>query len=190
MSTKKIISVIGISGSLRGGSYNRKLLKIAVQCAKDGGCSVQEIDLKTINLPIYDGDIEAQELPESVIAIKEIVAQADVILIATPEYNYSIPGGLKNFIDWLSRGDENSLDGKVAAIFGVSSGAIGTARAQLHLRQIFTMLNVFALPKPEVYIRFGGSAFNEDGSLKDPQSYALLRTLVLSTIDFAKKNSI
>ena len=121
------LKVLGISGSLRKYSYNRKALQIAKKIASDLGAEVSEADLKELNLPIYDGDIEAQGLPESVKKFKAAVEVNDVLLIVSPEYNYSISGALKNAFGWASRGG-NSFDGKWAVIFGVSPGAFGTLR--------------------------------------------------------------
>lgn len=114
-----MLKVLAISGSLRRDSCNRKALQIAKKIAADWGAEISELDLKTMNLPIYDGDIEAQGMPEAVQKLKAAVEATDVLLIASPEYNHSISGALKNAIDWLSRG-ENSLDGKLTAIFGAS----------------------------------------------------------------------
>ena len=171
------LKVLGISGSLRKDSYNRKALQIAKQFAAQLEAQIEEADLKELALPIYDGDVEAQGLPESVLRLKAAVEAADVLLIASPEYNHSITGALKNAIDWLSRG-KNSLDGKVAAVFGASSGLFGTARGQIHVRQILAVLNVLVIPQPLIYIRQAGEAFQPDGSLKDPKTAELLQRLV------------
>src|SRR5690349_2107491 len=120
------VKVLAISGSLRRESFNRKALTIARSLAAEFTSEIQEADLKELALPVYDEDIETAGMPESVTRLKAMVGAADVLLIASPEYNHSIPGGLKNAIDWLSRGG-NSLDGKVAAIFGASNGPYGTA---------------------------------------------------------------
>ena len=171
------LKVLGISGSLRKDSYNRKALRIAKQMASATQAEVEEADLKELALPVYDGDLEAEGMPEQVIRFKAMVEAADVLLIASPEYNHSIPGGLKNAIDWLSRG-RNSLDGKIAAIFGASNGPYGTARGQIQLRYILSVLNVIVIPQPLVYIRNGGEAYNPDGSFKDPKTTELLKRLV------------
>lgn len=180
------LKVFAISGSLRRDSYNRKALQIAKQFATEAGAEVQEADFDALALSVYDGDLEAQGFPEPVQKLREAVAAADVLLIASPEYNYSVPGGLKNAIDWLSRGG-NVLNGKVAAIFGVSSGPFGTVRMHSHLRQVLSGLNVFLLPQPQVLIRFGGEAFNPDGSFKDEKTAELLKKLVTETLLFAQK---
>jgi chromate reductase len=171
------LKVLGISGSLRRDSYNRKALQMAKRFAAEAGAEVTEVDLKELALPIYDGDIEAQGLPESVLRLKAAIEAAHVLLIAAPEYNHSISGALKNAIDWLSR-QKNSLDGKVAAIFGASTGVFGTARGQYHLRQTLASLNVLVIPQPQVYISSAADAFHPDGSFKNPKTAELLQRLV------------
>ena len=183
------LKIVGISGSLRKDSYNRKALHIAMQIVTDAGMDVEEIDLKELNLPLYDADIEARGFPESVLVLRSKVESADVILIASPEYNHSITGVLKNTIDWLSTG-KNVLDGKTAVIFGASTGPFGTLRAQFHLRQVLTALNVFLIPQPQVYIRFAKEAFNVDGSFNDPKVKNQLKELITKSLRFtiATKN--
>ena len=171
------VKVLAISGSLRRDSFNRKALRIAKQLAAATAAEVQEADLKQLALPVYDGDIEAEGIPDQVVRFKAMVEAADVLLIASPEYNHSIPGGLKNAIDWLSRG-RNSLDGKVAAIFGASNGPYGTARGQIQLRYVLGVLNTLVIPQPMVYIRNGAEAFSPDGSFKDPKTTEILKRLI------------
>lgn len=182
-----MLKVLAISGSLRRDSYNRKALQIAKKFAADLGVEVNEADLKALDLPIYDGDIEEQGIPESAQKFKKMVEECDILLIASPEYNYSFSGALKNAIDWLSRGGKNSLDSKVAAIFGASSGPFGTLRGQYHLRQTLFALNVFVLPQPQVFIKFAGEAFDEYGSFKDQKLSEQLRDLIEKTLKFAVK---
>jgi chromate reductase len=125
-------------------------------------------------------------MPEPVLRFKAMVEAADVLLIASPEYNHSVPGSLKNAIDWLSRGG-NSLDGKVAAIFGASTGAFGTARGQIQLRSVLTALNVLVIPQPMVYIRNAADAFNPDGSFREPKTTEILKRLVHRAITVAAR---
>lgn len=181
-----MIKVLGICGSLRKESYNRKLLQIAKGIASELGAEVSEVDLKELNLPIYDGDLEAQGIPEPVQKLKAVIAAADVIMLASPEHNYSISAALKNAIDWTSR-QGNPWDAKVIAIFGASSGNFGTLRGQFQLRQMLMYLNVFTLPQPQVFIRNEVEAFNPDGSLKDPKSVELLKTLIEKSMVLAQK---
>ena len=178
------LHVLAISGSLRRDSYNRKALQVAKRFASDAGAQVSEADLKELALPVYDGDLEAQGLPDSVLRLKAAVEAADVLLIASPEYNHSISGALKNAIDWLSR-QKNSLDGKVAAVFGASTGVFGTARGQYHLRQTLTSLNVMVIPQPQVYIGSAADAFAPDGSFKNPKTADLLQRLVARALKTA-----
>lgn len=181
-----MLHVLAISGSLRTASYNRKALQIAQKIAVDLGAEVQEIDLRELALPLYDQDIQDKGMPESVINFKSACAAADALIIASPEYNYSISSALKNALDWASR-DGNSLSGKVAAIFGASNGRMGTARGQVHLRQVLMSLNVIATPQPQVYISFAEEAFNPDGSFKDPKTHEQLQKLIANTLSLAQK---
>lgn len=183
------IKVIGISGSLRSGSYNRKLLRLAMDIAAAAGVEVTEVDLRQPLLPIYDKDVETVGLPQAVIDLKQAVASADVLFIASPEYNYSIPGGLKNALDWLSRGG-NSLDGKVAAIMGASNGLSGTVRMQPHLRAVLGALDVLVLPQPQVFVRTAGEAFDAEGQLKDPAMAQRLQSLVAATLALAEQRRV
>jgi len=179
------IKILGICGSLRKDSFNRKLLQNAISFVKEYDVEIEELDLKGLNLPIYDGDIEAMGFPESVIKLKGAVEKADVLFIASPEYNSSISAALKNAIDWLSRG-KNSLDGKVAAIFGATPGIFGTVRGQLHLRQVLAALNVYFLPQPQILIRNAEEAFDKNGNLIDSKAHNKLKELIKKTIEFAK----
>jgi len=180
----KKVKVVAVSGSLRFGSYNRKALKIATNFLKESEAEVVEVDLKTLAVPVYDEDIENKGLPESVNKLKLIIEAGDVILIASPEYNHSIPGSLKNAIDWASRGG-NSFKGKVGAVFGASTGRFGTARGQYHLRQVLQGLGVFVVPTPEVFISNAESAFDGDGFLINPKTADLLKQLIKKTLELA-----
>ena len=180
------LKVLAVSGSLRTESYNRKALQIAKKIATDFGAEVKEIDLRELDLPIYDADIQAKGLPDSVKKLKAEIEATDVLLIASPEYNYGISGARKNVIDWASR-EGNSLDGKVAAIFGASPGIFGTLRGQFQLRQILMSLNVFILPQPHVFIKNANDAFNPDGTFVDSKTHEQLKKLIQKTLEFAQK---
>ena len=184
-STQEKLRVVAISGSLRKESMNRKALQIAKRFASQAGVIVEEMDLKELDIPVFDQDIMDQGMPESVQRLKLAVKEAEVIIIASPEYNYSVPGGLKNAIDWLSRG-ENSLEGKVAAIFGVSNGINGTIRMQPQLKIILNSLNVSLVPQPQVMIRNGREAFTPEGGLVDSKLEAQLKMLIEKTLHLAK----
>jgi len=180
----KDLKVTGICGSLRRDSYNRKLLSTALQIIGETGAKAEEADLKEFNLPLYDADIETEGFPSPVERIRTVIGSADLILIASPEYNHSVTGALKNTIDWLST-KKNVLDGKTAAIFGASTGPFGTLRAQLHLRQILAALNVTLVPQPQVYVRYAKDAFGSDGTLNDQAVYNQLKNLIYKTAQFA-----
>lgn len=180
------LKAVAISGSIRTNSLNRQALQIAKKIAANLGIDVIEVDLKQFNLPIYDGDIEDLGIPNKVRELKKIVENADILILASPEYNHSISGALKNTIDWLTRGN-NSLTKKVAAIFGVSSGSFGTVRGQNHLRQILTALNVYVIPQPQVFISNGDNAFFADGSLKNSTTQELLENLINKAYEIALK---
>ena len=184
----KKLKVLGISGSLRKASYNRMVLQIAKMIARDLGAEVSEADLKEINLPIYDQDIEDNDFPESARKLKKMIESADVLLIATPEYNGSMSGALKNAIDWLSR-DGNSLAEKIAAIFGASTSHFGSVLSQMHLREIVERRDVFILPNPRVFIGQADEAFDSDGSFKDKETHEKLKELIEKTLDFSKKHN-
>jgi chromate reductase len=178
------LHALAISGSLRSESWNRKGLRIASGIASTAGVLVVEADLKSLALPIYDGDLEANGVPPSVQQFNAMVEDADLFLIASPEYNGSIPGGLKNALDWATRGN-NRFAGKVAAIFGASEGIGGTIRMQPHLRQLLSNLNVVVVPQPVVLIRSAHLAFAEDGSFVDPKLHMQMKTLVDRSIRLA-----
>ena len=165
------MNVLGISGSLRKDSFNTCALRAAQELAPPG-MFIELADLTGI--PVFNEDLEKiQPWPAKVLALRAQVAKADALLFATPEYNYSIPGGLKNAIDWLSRAapgepyGTHPLKGKPAAIMGASLGMFGTVRAQNHLRQIFVYLNIHALNQPEVYIGHASQKFDTNGKLTD-----------------------
>ena len=179
------LKVVAISGSLRQDSFNKKALRIATRFAIEEGMNIEEIDLMRLGLPLYDADIESQGFPEAVENIRKIVQPSDVILIASPEYNHSVTGALKNAVDWLST-KNNILDGKTAVIFGASTGPFGTLRSQTHLRQILTALNVFVFPQPQVYIRFANEAFDGDGNLVDIKIQNQLKELVVKSLSLAR----
>ena len=163
-------NVIAISGSLRKGSYNMAVLR-AAQRMQPNGMNIELLEYADV--PVYNGDVESAGLPASVKRVREQVAAADAILIATPEYNYSIPGVLKNVIDWMSRKDlqkpEKALPlfHKPLGIIGASVGQFGTTRAQLHLRQICVYTNMVPLNQPEVLISHAHDRFDESGELTD-----------------------
>ncbi len=158
------LNILGIVGSLRKGSYNKALLRAAIELAPVN----TEIEIVEINdLPLYNQDLE-NPLPLVVVELKEKIKNSDAIILVTPEYNYSVSGVLKNVLDWGSRPyGNNSFDGKPTAIMGASPGMLGTARAQYHLRQILQSLNMYTLNRPEVMVSNAAKKFDESLRLID-----------------------
>lgn len=177
------LTILGIAGSLRKASFNRAALRAAEQLVPHGA-SLEIFDLEGI--PPFNQDDEAHP-PERVTLFKQRIRAADAILIVTPEYNYSIPGVLKNAIDWASRpyGD-NSWDGKPVAMMGASVGAMGTSRAQYHLRQVFVFINMHPLNKPEVMIANASQRFDANGNLTDEETKAHIQKLLVALVAWAK----
>jgi chromate reductase, NAD(P)H dehydrogenase (quinone) len=175
------VRILGIAGSLRRGSYNRAALRAATQLVpQDAALEVFELD----GIPGFNQD-EEQNPPAKVAELKQRVRNADAILIVTPEYNYSVPGVLKNAIDWASRpyGD-SAWNGKPVAIMGASIGTIGTARAQYHLRQMFVFLNMFPINQPEVMIGNAAERFDPQGNLADEATKDHIRRLLQSLVQW------
>jgi chromate reductase len=178
------IRILGIAGSLRRASYNRAALRAAKELVpQDAALDTFELD----DIPGFNQD-EEQNPPPKVIELKRRIREADAILIVTPEYNYSIPGVLKNAIDWASRpyGD-SAWNGKPVAVMGASIGAIGTARAQYHLRQVFVFLNMFPINQPEVMISNAAERFDAQGNLKDEETKKRIRQLLQSLADWTRQ---
>lgn len=171
------MKVLGISGSLRKGSFNSMALRAAQKLAPAG----MEISMADISqIPMYNDDVRAAGEPAAVTALKAQVRAADAVLIVTPEYNFSIPGVLKNTLDWLSRPPEPPFDGKTVAIMGASPGPVGTARVQYHMRQVMVFMNAFVVNKPEVFISNCASKFNEQGELTDETTAKFIGELLVS----------
>jgi chromate reductase, NAD(P)H dehydrogenase (quinone) len=169
------LTILGIAGSLRRASYNRALLRAAQQLVPTN-VTLDIFDIAGI--PLFNQEHE-KTLPIEVVEFKTRIRAADAILIATPEYNYSIPGVLKNAIDWASRPpDDNVWTGKPVAILGASIGRLGTARAQYHLRQVFVTLNMCALNQPEVMISNADKLFDATGNLTDTETHVRLQRLL------------
>ena len=177
-------SILGIPGSLRKASFNRHAL-VAAQALVPAGAALEIFELEGI--PPFNQDQEKQP-PTRVTELKAKVRAADAILFATPEYNYSIPGVLKNAIDWASRpyGD-NAWQGKPVAVMGASVGILGSARAQYHLRQCFVFLNMYPVNQPEVLIASAAQRFNERGELTDETSRELIRKLLAELVAWTKR---
>ncbi len=169
------LQVLGIAGSLRRASVNAGLLRAASTVLPEG-MSLETFDLSPI--PLYNGDLDGPNAPEPVRRLKERIAAADALLIATPEYNFSVPGVLKNAIDWASRPPKDSpLNGKPLAIMG-AGGVMGTVRAQMALRQIAVYTNMLPLNKPEVLVSRAWEKFDADGNLRDEPTLQQVRGLL------------
>lgn len=170
------VSVLGIAGSLRAGSYNRALLRAARELAP-AGVEVTEFDLRPI--PFYDGDVESEGDPEPVCELKDAIRAADALLVVTPEFNHSIPGVLKNAIDWASRPALGSpLADKRVAIAGASTGLGGTRRAQEHLRQALAFPRARVLEEPRLLVPEAYAKFDAHGRLDDPQTIEALHAFL------------
>lgn len=180
------IQILGIGGSLRKGSYNRYGLQAAQKLVPQGAV-LEIIDLHEI--PVFNQDDE-MALPAFVVELKRRIFAADAILFATPEYNYSISGVLKNAIDWASRPlGESAWQGKPAAVMGVSVGHLGTVRAQYHLRQIMVCQDMPVINQPEVMIGDAAKRFDDSGQLIDEQSRQLIRELLAKLVHLTRNTS-
>jgi chromate reductase len=175
ISVEKQIKILAFAGSLRKGSYNKALVRAAVELAPEN-VAMEVFDLEGI--PPYNQDLENTP-PERVNEFKEKIKSADALLIATPEYNYSVPGVLKNAIDWASRPKTgNPLEGKPVAIMSASIGRLGGARAQYHLRQSFVFLNMHPVNQPEVMLPSAADNIDANGRLTNEQTRQLIRQLL------------
>jgi len=169
------VRILGIAGSLRKASYNRGALRAAQQLCPEGAkLEVFELD----GIPPFNQD-EERNAPQKVVELKQRIRAADAILLVTPEYNYGMPGVLKNAIDWASRphGD-NAWNGKPVAIMSAAMSMGGGIRAQYQLRQCFVFLNMDAVVQPEVAINNVDERFDEQANLKDETSKKLIRQLL------------
>ena len=179
-----VIHVLGISGSLRKDSYNTALLNAASELLPEG-MTLEKFDLSRI--PLYSDDVRALGYPMLVQEFRERIAAAEALLIATPEYNYSISGVLKKAIDWASRPPDPPLDGKPVAIMGASTGNFGTVRAQMHLRQICLFCNMLPLNKPEVLVMHAQEKFDSSGRLVDKTTRTFVRDLLIALADWTRR---
>jgi chromate reductase len=174
------IRILGFAGSLRSGSYNRALLRAAAELIPQKA-SLEIFDLEGI--PPFNQDLE-NTMPEKVREFKSKIRAADAVLIVTPEYNYSVPGVLKNAIDWASRPYGDSVwPGKPVALMSASTGMLGGSRAQYHLRQSFIFLDVLAVTKPEVFVTFAAQKFDVKGNLVDEATRKVVKDLLKALVD-------
>jgi chromate reductase len=176
--------ILGIAGSLRRQSFNRSALRAAGSLLP-AGASLDTFEIDGI--PGFNQDEESRP-PEKVMELKRRVRAADAILFVTPEYNYSVPGVLKNAIDWASRpyGD-SAWAGKPVAVMGASIGIFGSARAQYHLRQMFVFLDMHPVNQPEVMIGNAAQRFDQEGNLTDEMSKKLIRQLLQNLFEWTNR---
>jgi chromate reductase len=178
--------ILGISGSLRAGSYNTALLRVARRLAPEG------VELHLYQglgeIPLYNEDVRARGEPEPVRRLRRAILEADAVLIATPEYNWSVPGVLQNAIDWVSRpAGQSAFRGKPVAVMGASTSIAGTLRAQLQLRQVLRSIDALALPKPEVIVAQASTKFDQDGDLTDETARQLISALLSGLVAWARR---
>jgi len=158
------MDIVGLCGSLRKSSLNRAALRLAGELMPST-MKLHIVDWREI--PMFDGDLLAQGLPAPVAALRERIRRADGVVVATPEYNFSVPGGLKNVLDWLSRGDDQPWALKPVAVLSASPGPLGGARVQYDLRKVMLYLNAAMLTKPEVFIGAAAGKFDAEGRCTD-----------------------
>jgi NAD(P)H-dependent FMN reductase len=184
--------ILAFSGSLRAGSLNKKLVRLAAAGAEQAGAKVLYIDLRDFALPVFDEDLESAEgLPDAAKRLKELFRAHDGLLIASPEYNSSISAAMKNAIDWVSRPEPGRppLDcfaGKVAGLMAAAAGGLGGMRGLPHVRAILQNIQVMVLPTM-VAIPAAHEAFNDDGSLKDPKKQQAAEHLGATLTEMLKK---
>ena len=169
------MNILTISGSLRANSFNTGLLRTAELLGFEG---VTFTHANIRGIPLFDADLEVASMPEAVAVLKQQIGDADGVLIATPEYNYSYTGVLKNTLDWVSRGPIRPLIDKPVAVIGASPGNFGTVRAQTDLRRLLHGMAAHVLPKPELLVNQAASKFDENVILTDEATLKIYRTLL------------
>lgn len=189
---KSIPKILAFAGSTRKDSFNKKLLRIAIEGAKKAGAEVTVIDLKDYPMPLFDGDLEKEEgIPENGKKLMDLMIEHDGLLIASPEYNSSISGVLKNSIDWASRPVKGmtplkAFDGKVACLMSASPGGLGGVRGLSALRWVLGNIKVIVLPQ-QVTVPKANEAFDEDGNFKDEKVQAAAENLGKSLVEILQK---
>lgn len=167
------INVVALNGSLREKSLNAHVLRLAAKLMPSG------MDLKLLNwtdVPILNGDDIPKGYPESVKRIRERIAQADAVLIGSPEFNYSIPGGLKNVLDWVSRGDDQPFARKPVCLITASPGAVGGSRIQYEMRKVLQFMDAHVMNRPEVFVTSALQKFDADGNCTDEATKGFVET--------------
>jgi NAD(P)H-dependent FMN reductase len=187
------VKILAFAGSARAGSFNKKLIAIAVEAARTAGAEVTLLDFRELPLPLYDGDLEeVKGLPENAKKLKTLMREHDGFLISAPEYNSSITPLLKNAIDWASRSetdDEPALvcyRGKTAALLSASPGALGGLRGLVHVRSILGNIGVYLLPD-QVSIPSAYEAFDDNGKLKDERKARQVANIATGLVEMTRK---
>ncbi len=176
--------ILGISGSIRKGSFNTMSLRAAQEVAP-AGVTVEICDIS--DLPMYNDDIRAAGYPASVQRMRAQVAAADAVLFATPEYNYAVSAPLKNAFDWISRPPDQPLANKAVGIMSASGGPLGGVRAQYALRHMLVATNSYAVNNPQVVIGGAPQKFDESGKFNDPMGRDLIKQLLEAMVKLAKQ---
>jgi chromate reductase len=183
MSETKGINVLAICGSLRAGSFNKAALRVAIE-EKPPEMTIETADIGSI--PLYNEDVRALGFPPPVEKLRAQIAAADALLFVTPEYNYSIPGVLKNAIDWASRPPDQPFAGKPVAMMGAAAGMAGSARSQYDLRRCCVFLDMHPLNKPEVLIGQAQTKFDASGKLTDDAARGFIREMLVNLEKWAR----
>ena len=185
------IKIVAFAGSLRSGSYNKKLIRIAAAGARAAGAQVTDLDLRDVAMPLYDGDIEREQgLPPNAKVFKRLLIEHHGMLISSPEYNSAFPAVLKNAIDWASRPEPNepalaAFKGKIGGLMAASPGNLGGVRGLAVLRSILSNIGVIVIPT-QMAIARANEAFDEDGSLKDERQQASIEAVGAEVVRFAR----
>ena len=175
---------VAISGSLRKGSLNTLALQAAQQLMP-ANVTIEQLFIEDV--PMYNSDLYDKNLPEIIEKLSKAIKAADALIFVTPEYNYSIPGVLKNTIDFLSKHPDKPFDSKPVGIMGASPSTLGTARAQYHLRQMLVAVNALTLNQPEVMIAQANTKFDKAGNLTDEPTKTIVRKFIVSLSDFCER---
>jgi chromate reductase, NAD(P)H dehydrogenase (quinone) len=188
-----MVKILAISGSLRENSYNRRVLNVAIEGARAAGAEVTLVDLRDFPMPIFNPDEFVEAFDENAARLQDILMEHDGVLIASPEYNGSVPGGIKNVFDWTSRPSAKypkSVEvykGKFAAIMTASPGSFGGIRSLAHMRGILTIMFVNVLPT-EIAVTFANTKFEGNGAeMTDEKTNKVLEDLGASLVDIIRK---
>jgi chromate reductase, NAD(P)H dehydrogenase (quinone) len=184
MGSPAVVKALGVSGSLRKGSYNTAALRAAAELLPEG-MTLEIADIA--QFPLYSEDVRQAGFPPPVQKLRDQILAADALIFVTPEYNYSMSGVLKNAIDWASRPPNQPFDGKPVAIMGVTPSLWGTTRAQYHLRQSCVYLNMLPLNKPEVLVAGALAKFDAELRLTDKTTRDLVAQLMTALRDWTRR---